>query len=442
MLAAIRRWTDTLLARLLLVSLTGITLFHVLSLWTYEQALDRELTAAYESRLVERLVSIKRSVMLVPPRERETLAHDLSSGPLEAHWNTSRGASTGGPGIEMWQPLAERVRAMAGDLKADDVVIGTSTDPHVALLSIRLPDDTWLNVNLFALSRSGMHDGHGTLLSTSLMAGGVIVMSVLLAGWLTRPIRRIAHAVTHLSPDDPKTDVPAVGPSEVRHLALAFNDMRARIADLVERRTRALAAVSHDLRTPLTRLRLRLDDVADPALQSAMSRDITEMEQMIEATLAYLKGDARAEAARPLDLVALLQTIVDDARDQGANAVVHGPATLVVDGRLIGLRRAFANLVGNALRFATRCDVTLTREGDLVVVWIDDDGPGIPGDKRVAVLEPFVRLEDSRNLETGGVGLGLTIAKANIEADGGTLRLLDSPAGGLRAEVTLPMSGA
>ena len=437
MLGRVRSFLDTLLARLLLASLLGITLFHILSLWSYERALEQQLTNAHVSRLAERLVSIKRSLVLVPAAERENLAHDLSSGPVEAHWNAARGATAGGPGIENWQALAERVRVLAGDLEADDVVIGTGTDPHVALLSVRLPDDSWLNVNLFAASRSGSGLHQSTLISTSLMAGGVVLLSFILASWITRPIRRIAATVSTLSPDDTTTAIPEAGPPEVRHLAAAFNDLRRRIADLIVHRTRSLVAVSHDLRTPLTRLRLRLDDVRDPSLQSAMARDIDEMEQMIDATLAYLKGDATAEQVRPIDLVAMVETLVDDARDQGHNAVLKAPAQLVVAARPISLKRALSNLIGNALRFGSEVTVTI-QSADRAEILIDDNGPGIPEDKLEFVLEPFVRLEDSRNLETGGVGLGLTIAKANVAANGGTLTLSNLAGGGLRAAVSLP----
>ncbi len=428
---------DTVVARVILVSLLGITLVHVLSLWTYQRALDQELSRAHESSLAERLISIKRSVALAPRDQRETLAHELSGGPIEAHWNLNKGAVAGGPGVEAWNGLSEQIKRLAEDTKSEDVVIGTSADPHVALLSLRLADDSWLNVSLFAASHAHA-SGHGTLLSTSLMALGVVLMSLLMARWLTKPIREVAEAVTLLSPEDAASSVPEAGPLEVRHLARAFNDMSRRIADLITRRTHALAAVSHDLRTPLTRLRLRLDDLPDPAMQRAMATDIDEMEQMVEATLSYLKGDQPYEAHRPIDLVALLDTIVNEARDMGHDAELKGPAHLVVNTRMFSMKRAFSNLISNALRYGTRVRVGIRNDGSDVVVTIDDDGPGIPADKLEAVLEPFVRLEESRNVATGGVGLGLTIAKSNIENNGGRLRLANRDEGGLSVTVMLP----
>lgn len=434
-----RRSLDTLASRSILVSLIGITLVHVLSLWSYEHALDRELTLAHETRLAERILSIKRSIILVAPEKRETIAHDLSGGPIEAHWSRSRGAAPGGPGVERWQNLASLIGGLAPELRPSDIVLGSSasSDPHIALVSLRLPDDSWINISLFAAARPPT-SGHGTLVSTTLMAFGVVLLSVLIARWLARPIRTVANAATSLTPDGPLIKVPEAGPKEVRELAIAFNEMQSRIRDLVIRRTQSLAAVSHDLRTPLTRLKLRIEDLAEPAMQSAITTDIDEMEQMIDATLSYLKGEEASEPSRPLDLGALLGTIIDNARDAGHQADIKLPPQLIVEGRLIGLKRAFANLVGNALRFGTRVAVTAAVRNSSVVVTIDDDGPGIPEDQLAAVLEPFVRLEHSRNRETGGVGLGLTIAKSNIEAHGGNLVLANRQEGGLRVSVTLP----
>lgn len=432
------RLPDTLVARLILVSLLGISLVHILSIWSYELALDRELKLADETRIAERILMIKRSVVAVPEAQREILAHDLSSGPLEAHWNRVRGATPGGPGIERWLGLVDRIRSSEPGLTGTDVVVGTSGDPHSALVSLRLPDATWLNVGLFASSRSD-HGGHGALLSTSIMAGGVILLSFLIARWLTRPLRTMATAVSALSPDEPQLRVLESGPLEVRQLALAFNDMGARISDLVRRRTQALAAVSHDLRTPLTRLKLRTNDVADAGLQKAMQADIVEMEAMIEATLSYLKGQDTGEAARLLDLVSLLETVVDEARDAGHDAVLETSGPLIAMGRHLGLKRALTNLVDNAVRFGSKVVVTARASDDGVLIEIADNGPGIAPDKLEAVLEPFVRLEASRNRESGGVGLGLTIAKTSIEADGGSLVLRNRAEGGLCSVIRLPL---
>lgn len=434
------RVLDTLVARLILVSLLGITLVHVLSIWSYEQALHRELGLADEASLADRILTIKRSVVAVPEGQRETLAHELSSGALDAHWSRNRGTAAGGPGAEQWDGVVRRIRAGAPELAAEEIVVGTSGDPHHAHIAIRLADASWLNIGLFTASRNAHGGGHGTLLSTSIMAIGVILLSLLIARWLTRPLRSMSAAVSTLSPDEPQSRIPESGPLEVRQLASAFNDMRTRISELVRRRTQALAAVSHDLRTPLTRLKLRLADVGDAGLQQSMQADLSEMEAMIEATLSYLRGAEKSEAVRRLDLAPLLQTVVDDARDAGHDAVIATSRSLIVQGRHLGLKRALVNLVGNAVRFGTKVVVAARCEDRYAIVEIADNGPGIPDDMLDIVFEPFVRLEDSRNRESGGVGLGLTIAKTNIEADGGELILRRRPEGGLSAVVKLPLA--
>ena len=431
------RALNTLAARSILISLLGIAVVHALSLWVYERALERERAGAQEARVADHLVSIKQSILIQPPEARERTAHALSSGVFEAHWSAGERAVRTQEESGRWVGLTAKLVSLAPELRPGDVVIGQGvSDPHVTVVSLRLPDTSWLNVSLYDPAPSSSAS-HGVLLSTTLMALGVVLLSVLITRWLALPIKRVAYAATHLTPGGPARPVPELGPEEVRELAVAFNDMQGRITDLVERRTLALAAVSHDLRTPLTRLKLRIDGLVEPP-QDAMLRDIGEMEEMIEATLAYLKGQEASEEPRAIDLVALLETIIGNARDAGHNADLKSPVRLVLRARRVGLKRALSNLVENAARFGTTVVVTVVDDTDEIRITIEDNGPGIPGDKLVAVFEPFVRLEDSRNRETGGVGLGLTIAKSNIEANGGRLALRNRAGGGLCAFVSLP----
>lgn len=428
---------NTLAVRTILISLLGIATVHALSLWVYERALDRERAGAQEIRIADRLVSIKQSIVLLPPAQREQAAHALSSGVFEAHWSATERAVRGDEVNERWAGLGEQLRALAPELQPGDVVIGPgASDPHVAVVSMRLPDAGWLNVSLFAPA-SAAPASHGALLSTSFMALGVVLLSVLITRWLTLPIKRVAFAATHLTPGGTMQPVPEAGPQEVRELAQAFNGMQARITDLVARRTLALAAVSHDLRTPLTRLKLRVEELPDQP-SAPMLRDIRDMEDMIEATLSYLQGDAKSEVPRAIDLIALLDTILGNARDAGHIVELVAPSHLVINARRVGLKRALSNLIENATRYSTAVSVIVTTGTATIQIAIKDNGPGIPDDQLATVYEPFVRLEASRNRETGGVGLGLTIAKSNIEANGGSIMLRNRHAGGLCAVVTLP----
>jgi len=333
------------------------------------------------------------------------------------------------------------LRQLEPALKSGDIIIVPSgakqADPHVAIISLRLPDESWANVSLLAYART--HTGsHSTLLSTTVMALGVIALSVVIAGWLTRPIRDMAAAVRDLRPGDDTAKLAESGPREVRELAVAFNDMQARITRLVGERTHALAAVSHDLRTPLTRLKLRVEDLGNPELERAIAADLNEVEQMVDATLSYLRGETETESPRALDLAALLRTLADEATDMGQDVTLDTPHSLVIQGRLLGLKRAFSNLIQNAVKYGQRAHIEVETSPNAIVVKIDDEGAGIPLEKLDVVLEPFVRLETSRNRETGGVGLGLTIAKAEIEANGGSLVLTNLTEAGLRATVMLP----
>ncbi len=432
-----RHTFNTLAGRTILISLLGISVVHALSLWVYERALERERAGAQEIRLADRLLTIKQSLELMPRQQREQAAHDLSSGAIEAHWSGSEAAVRSAVVEDRWQGLVGQLRSAAPDLRSSDLAIGAApSDPHIAVVSMKLSDDSWLNVSLFnpvppPASR------HGALLSTGLMALGVVLLSVLITRWLTHPIKQVAHAAIHLTPGGPTRPVPEVGPEEVRELAVAFNDMQVRISELVKRRTLALAAVSHDLRTPLTRLKLRLEDPAF-SRQADNVHDIEEMEGMIESTLAYLRGQETSEPARALDLVALLATIVGDEQDAGHDVQLMAPAHLVIVGRKLGLKRALSNVIENATRFGSAITIHVAEDDPLVRVTVDDNGPGIPEDQLSAVLEPFVRVEASRNRETGGVGLGLTIANANIMADGGRLSLENRNGGGLRVVMSLP----
>lgn len=200
----------------------------------------------------------------------------------------------------------------------------------------------------------------------------------------------------------------------------------------------ALAAVSHDLRTPITRMRLRAGFLTDLEMQTSIDRDLSEMEAMIEATLAYLSGEQVIERPRPIDLPALLTTLIDAETDMGRAASYEGPAHLTVTARPLALKRAFANLIANAVVYGGRARVRLHLTDRRIFFNVEDDGPGISNEDIKRVFDPFVRLENSRNRHSGGVGLGLTIARQAVTAMGGSLVLENRPGGGLTARVELP----
>jgi signal transduction histidine kinase len=435
------RSIDSLRLRTALVVLFGISLVHFGSLFTYHQSLEKELDLANEVRLADQLLTIKRSVMRAPLDEREDVAHDFSGGSIDAHWGSTPYAVEGDTAGQNWEPLRRNLRALAPEIAEDGLIIGpdnqTGDDPHLAVVSIKLPDASWINVNLVSWDRKVPPPG-GMLVSTTLMALGAVVVSMLLVRWFTRPLTAVATAAKDFYRGKTVVPVAEKGPREVVELAVAFNDMQRRIERLIEDRTQALAAVSHDLKTPITRLRFRAEDLADGVARDAMAEDLTEMERMLDQTLSFLRGDRSDEELKPIDIVAILETLVDDAVDRGASVELSGAAHAIITGRRLALKRAFSNLIENALKYGERARVEVIDQQSDVVVTISDEGPGIAAENIERALSPFVRLEPSRNLETGGFGLGLPIAQAILDGHSGTLRLENGQTGGLVVSVILP----
>lgn len=253
-----------------------------------------------------------------------------------------------------------------------------------------------------------------------------------------RPIRRLAAAADALGKG---RDVPTFklqGATEVRQAATAFNLMRDRLMRQIGQRTEMLAGVSHDLRTPLTRMKLQLAMLKDGPDVAELKADVAEMETMIEHYLAFARGEG-PEEPKPTDLADLLAEAVSGAQRAGGTVELETEGELTLPLRAAAIKRCLANLIGNAMRYGTTVAVKAARKGDVVEVTVDDDGPGIPADRREEVFRPFRRLEESRNAETGGVGLGLTIARDVVHAHGGAILLEDSPLGGLRARIKLPV---
>jgi len=257
-----------------------------------------------------------------------------------------------------------------------------------------------------------------------------------------RPIRRLAAAADALGKG---RDVPTFklqGATEVRQAATAFNLMRDRLLRQISQRTEMLAGVSHDLRTPLTRMKLQLamlkdgPDVAE--LKAELNNDLAEMETMIDGYLAFARGEGPEEPVRS-DLGELLADAVSGAQRAGGKVGLFTEGDLTLPLRPAAFKRCLANLIGNAMRYGKTVMVKAARQGDSIEVTVDDDGPGIAPGQREEVFRPFRRLEESRNIETGGVGLGLTIARDVVHAHGGAILLEDSPLGGLRARLRLPV---
>ena len=303
--------------------------------------------------------------------------------------------------------------------------------------SVQLQDGSWLNV----LAPLDLGD---PLWRPRFVAPLVIALVLVTAGSLllvrraTRPFATFAAAAERLGVDVGAPPLAETGPREVRRAAMAFNVMQGRIQRFVQDRTQMLAAISHDLKTPITRLRLRAEFMDDDEQRSRMLADLAEMEAMIAATLAFARDDAANEPRVRLDIASLLQGMAEDLGDLGARCGYDGPRSLVIEARPAALKRALSNLIDNAIKYGGSAEVALAQAAGETRITIDDRGPGIPAEARERVFAPFVRLETSRSRDTGGSGLGLAVARAAIRAHGGDIALDDRPGGGLRVTVTLP----
>jgi len=282
----------------------------------------------------------------------------------------------------------------------------------------------------------------GLVAALAVFSAGLAGMSVWAARRATLPLKRLADAAGALEAAGDPAPVAVTGPREVRQAAHALNEMAARIHRFVEDRTRMLAAISHDLRTMLTRLRLRAEYIDDPEQHDKALKDLAEMEEMLSATLAFARDDARAESRTPVDLAMLLNDLVDDLAEAGLNSTFTGPRSCTVTARPTALRRAFVNLLTNAVVYGGVAEVELTPGPETVTVTVSDRGPGISDDLKEKVFAPFFRVEGSRSRETGGTGLGLSVARDVIRGHGGDVVLSDREGGGLVATVPLPVGAA
>lgn len=276
----------------------------------------------------------------------------------------------------------------------------------------------------------------GTHLLFTLTA--VIVVSLVAVRLVTHPFQRLAEAADAFGGDLESPPLPETGPTETRRAAEAFNRMQERLRRLIVERSRALAAVSHDLRTPLTRLRLRAELVDDETLRAQINADIDDMQAMVESTLDYLRGLRENEPLQTIDMAALLHSLVADEQALGRPVTLTGTVVAPYVGRFSALKRALSNLIDNAVKYGHEARLTIEDSATELRLIVQDSGPGIPEADLALVIEPYVRLENSRSRETGGVGLGLTIARDAALIHGGRLQLENCPDGGLKATLRLP----
>jgi len=330
--------------------------------------------------------------------------------------------------------------AMSMAAKMQPMMRTESKEP-VLRLSYQLEGGGWLNVWALAPAVEPLWKSR-FFLGFFVMAGLVVLLSVWLVRKMTAPLALFSRAADRLGRDVNAPDLPENGPREVRQAARVFNEMQMRLRRLVGGRTQMLAAISHDLRTPITRLRLRTEFVEDDEQRQKMLSDLEQMEAMISATLAFARQEGQEEASESIDLATLLQSVCDDAADIGQDVRYAGVDHAIFEGRPLALQRAFSNLIENAIKYGDQARVQFVVTVDQYQISFEDAGPGIPESEFERVFEPFYRIEASRNPETGGIGLGLASVRSIIRGHGGEVSLYNREQGGLRVVVILPRQQA
>jgi len=448
---------DTIAARTLLVLILGLTISHAISVGLYITDRTTALMFSGGEHIGERIATIDRLIRNSSETERQRLVEIADDPRLHVTWtqesavddqqeggwqaNVLRNAliahlSHGGERNFRLHHMSEMaMKPMHGPMAVEHM---GGPPGETMMVSLPLPDKSWLNFvapietpEPFWSLRFG--------LSMLVMLLAVAILSALVVRHLTKPLATFARAVQRLGVDVKAPPLPASGPAEVRQATRAFNEMQERIRRFVEDRTQMIAAISHDLGTPITRMRLRAEFVDDEEQRRKMLADLDDMEKMVASALSFARDEAAYEPRATVDLRTLLQRVCDDVSDAGHDVVVvTGDTAVPYACRPAAVRRAVSNLVENAVKYGQRARVSLSDTHDHVVVQIDDDGPGIPEDLHEDVFKPFRRLDASRNRETGGTGLGLTTARTIIRAHGGEIMLKNRQEGGLRAEVMLP----
>jgi two-component system osmolarity sensor histidine kinase EnvZ len=348
------------------------------------------------------------------------------------------------PGTQLPPPGAKPFFSQLDEVLSDDIrkQIGLpfwiDTVGRSSIVEIRIKLDNTV-MRVFA-RRADVYDPNSWIFLVWMVATALVVLAIAIAFLRNqiRPIVRLADAAEAFGKGREAPNFRPRGAREVRRAAAAFLEMKGRVERAIEQRTTMLAGVSHDLRTILTRFKLELALFGDGPEIDAMKKDIDEMAAMLEAYLAFARGDMGEQSA-PTDIAILLEELKLDTERHGhrASAIFHGPSEVTV--RPAAFKRCLSNLVGNASRFASTVAITGHRDHRWLTVTVDDDGPGIPPPMREDVFKPFLRLDDARNQDEGGTGLGLAIARDIARSHGGDITLGDSPLGGLRATVRVPV---
>ncbi|MBU3078573.1 HAMP domain-containing protein [Sphingomonas sp. XMGL2] len=431
----LRRAPLGLLGRIFAILLLTSVIEFGVNTFLYERASEFSVREDEARRLAEHLVIAEKLLAEAPAHERPALAAQLTTGRYVVNWGLMAPASP--PVTLALDEMRRQVLAWEPALARTDLRLRLDAPGKggVVVGALKLPDQSWLRFSTVEELRT-WDLALGRIVLALVPAAAMILLGGLLLRRTLQPLRALTRAADRIGRGtaDP---VPEGGTNDVRRLVRAFNAMQTRIHRLIAERTEALAAVGHDLKTPLARLKLRAEAVRDDGAGEALHADIDEMQAMLSSLLDYLGGEEDPEPAVKADLAVLATTLVDDAQDRGFPASYVGPEHCEMRYRPIGMKRALGNLVENALHYAGGVELSLHERGGSVILCVEDRGPGIPEAHITEVLRPFARLDPARSRNTTGLGLGLAIVSRAVEREGGRFDLLPRDGGGLTARIIL-----
>jgi signal transduction histidine kinase len=473
----ISRWLPrSLYSRLVLVLLGGLVIAQVASLAVYWQDRGEFMQRAMGMRSVQRIADITRLLDGMTPAERTRIVAVINSPPLRVSLDLPALQPVNDRDPDRTQQAAAYTAALTRQLgNAYPVVVQVSDGPVVRgpgpgygmgmamgpgqgpgaggpyhgmgpgygamgpafLVQTRLTDGALVTFDARQPADASSWP-YRLLLSLAILSVAVIALTLLAARWVTRPLKTLASAAERLGEDVDQPPLDETGPLEVSRAAHAFNQMQQHLAKFIHDRTRIFAAMSHDLKTPITRLRLRAELLNDAAVREKFEQDLLEMEHMVKATLDFMRGLEHTEPVQPLDVMALLHTLQEQSGEVHGDVAIEGAAAAPYPGRVQALKRCLGNLVDNALQYGGSGTITVEDSHSQLRIRIRDRGPGIPDAQLELAFDPFYRIEASRSRSTGGTGLGLTIARSIARAHGGDVTLRNLPSGGLEALVILP----
>ncbi|CAN7677378.1 ATP-binding protein [Pseudoduganella sp. LjRoot289] len=444
-----KAFLSSMTGRVFLMLLLGIVASATLTQYLAVTERQRTLERYRDSYALERADELLSTVNVVKPEARADYLKITAKGSLRLE-PTGDAINTAQPPTEfsrqlaarlgagyLLSPLPERPAACDTPREINSVFGPAHWHGTCEAINVAMQDGQVLRLTVLP-PRSPPPTGQNEIVSILPFLFSITGLAYLVTRMAVRPLKQLAQAAKDLGDDINHPPLELRGASEIRQASAAFNAMQARIRQHIFQRTQMLAAITHDLQTPLTRMRLRLEKVADADLQQKLLGDLSATQQMVKEGLDLARSMDSTENMQALDLDSLLDSVCADAADAGQDVALKGRAAMALMGRPLAIRRCLVNLLDNAVKYGQSASVTVERLVGAARIRIRDSGPGIAADQLAQVFEPFYRIETSRSRESGGTGLGLTIARNIAEQHGASIALANHPDGGLEVTLVVP----